>query len=205
MNLICTSQAYQMQAVPTPSAGKVEAFRGPLVRRMSAEQFVDALSQLTDVWQTETPAMSKADKRGQGGQLKAIRGVLDKRNATSSDVPLLRAAIVDADALLISLGRPNREQVVSRRETVPTPLESLEFTNGAVLDGILKKGAEAWLVRSLPTGELVDAIYLRALGRKPNSQEQDVALELIGTPPTASGIQDFLWTILMLPDFQFIE
>jgi hypothetical protein len=203
MYLICTSRAYQMPACAKTSATVPnDVFCGPLVRRMSAEQFVDAVSQLTGQWQIETKEMTKIDFRGQGGQLKTIRDLLHKRGRSE---PLLRASLVDADALLSGMGRPNREQVVTRRETISTPLEALEFTNGRILDRMLREGAKCWLSRSLSPTELVDALYLRALGRKPCSEESAVAVQLVGKPPTPDGIQDFLWTITMLPEFQFIE
>jgi hypothetical protein len=172
---------------------------------MSAEQFVDAVSQLTGVWQAETKTMNKADSRGQGGQLKAIRAELKQRRASEAALPLLRAALVDADALQTGLGRPNREQVVTRRDSLSTPLEALEFTNGQTLDRILHEGAQLWLERSLSRAELTNAVYLRALGRLPSAAESKVAEPLIGSPATAEGIQDFLWTVTMLPEFQFID
>ena len=58
--MILTSRAYQM-----PTVGAHEAidskfvFRGPVVRRLSAEQFVDAISQLTGQWHG-TPASGEA-------------------------------------------------------------------------------------------------------------------------------------------------
>jgi hypothetical protein len=206
MYLICTSRAYQLPAVPiTSPSTAADAFRGPLVRRMSAEQFVDAVSQLTGVWQSETKEMTKADFRGQGGQLSAVRGVLEERNAICATSPLLRAVMVDSNALLTSLGRPNREQVVTRRDSLATPLEALEFTNGQILDKMLREGGHLWLARSLPPGELAEAIYLTALARKPRPAEAAAAVKLIGAPATADGIQDFLWSVTMLPEFQFIE
>ena len=51
---ILTSRAYQLPAVSLDEKDGAEyVFRGPLVRRMSAEQFRDALGELTDVWHDE--------------------------------------------------------------------------------------------------------------------------------------------------------
>jgi hypothetical protein len=48
IELILTSRAYQLPAMPaTEVQPKNFAFRGPLVRRLSAEQFVDTAAQLT--------------------------------------------------------------------------------------------------------------------------------------------------------------
>jgi hypothetical protein len=51
MEVMLTSQAYQWPAVDVPDGGPRPAvFRGPAVRRLTAEQFRDALGQMTGVW-----------------------------------------------------------------------------------------------------------------------------------------------------------
>src|SRR5947208_7545241 len=67
IELILTSRAYQMPAVPVAEQTSKEfVFRGPVVRRLSAEEFLDALSTVTGVWH-ESPAaqidFSVADPR----------------------------------------------------------------------------------------------------------------------------------------------
>ena len=55
--MICTSQIYQVQTPPVdqPQGAGGYVFRGPLARRMTAEQFVDA------VWQLSGAAPTKYD------------------------------------------------------------------------------------------------------------------------------------------------
>src|SRR5207244_3265866 len=49
--LIVTARAYQLQSVPQASERAKEfVFSGPVVKRMSAEQFVDGVAALTGVW-----------------------------------------------------------------------------------------------------------------------------------------------------------
>src|SRR2546430_1787473 len=56
IGLILTSQAYQLPPVPmTEQASKEFVFRGPVLRRLSGEQFLDALASVTGVWH-EQPA-----------------------------------------------------------------------------------------------------------------------------------------------------
>lgn len=58
MRRILTSQAYALPAQPAVErAEPIFVFRGPLVRRLTAEQYVDAVSQLTGVWH-ERPVAS---------------------------------------------------------------------------------------------------------------------------------------------------
>ena len=51
LRLLMTSKAYQLEAAVTPEqAGKPYVFRGPVVRRLSAEQFADTVSMVTGEW-----------------------------------------------------------------------------------------------------------------------------------------------------------
>ena len=48
-------------------------------------------------------------------------------------------------------------------------------------------------------------LYEFALSRPPTAAEGTIALELMGSPPTADGTEDLLWGIFMLPEFQIIR
>jgi mono/diheme cytochrome c family protein len=50
LEIICTSRAYQLPAVEWPREKEEFVFRGPLTRRLTAEQFSDALSALSGDW-----------------------------------------------------------------------------------------------------------------------------------------------------------
>lgn len=129
-------------------------------------------------------------------RLRSLLGLFDVR---------VRASLVIADPLMRALGRPNREQVVTRRDSWATMLQTLEFTNGRTLDELLKQGAEHWLERTgQDSDELVDELYLAALGRRPTAAERSISRESIGAAPTAEAIADLTWTLLMLPEFQLI-
>ncbi len=117
----------------------------------------------------------------------------------------LRASLLPQDQLQSALGRPHREQVVSRRESLATMLEVLELTNGSALDEQLQRGADHWLREaSSNPSRLISSIFLAALGREPTSRERDLAAELLGNSPTKEGVADWLWTIILLPEFQIV-
>jgi hypothetical protein len=121
------------------------------------------------------------------------------------DVPL-RAALEFDDPLLTALGRTSREQVVTRRDSVATTLQSLEMTNGTTLDTALKQGAQGWVDREGKNPDaLIGSVFLSAFGREPSAEEKRFAAELVGSPATAEGVQDFLWVVTMLPEFQLID
>lgn len=115
----------------------------------------------------------------------------------------VRAAMVNADILQVALGRPNREQVVTTRLSAATTLQALELTNGRELSEILKQGSEK-LVADTTGKDLISPLYLRALGRKPTTEELKLAQEVVGNPVQATGVEDLLWSITMLPEFQLI-
>lgn len=117
----------------------------------------------------------------------------------------MRAALLSLDALQSALGRPSREQVVSARDAVPTLLQALQLTNGTILARYLTQGAVAWHGKvGADPSRLIERIYQTALGRSPSPEEQRVAMEIIGTSPNVETIEDLLWTICMLPEFQMV-
>ncbi len=121
LELIVTSRAYQSEAVATAESSSSEPFRfrGPLARRMTAEQFVDA------VWKITATAPTAAVAKVTFPEPAAASG-----SEQADDETFIRASLVPADPLLRSLGRPNREQVVSTRPEQLTTLQALELSNG---------------------------------------------------------------------------
>lgn len=117
----------------------------------------------------------------------------------------VRTSLTFADTLQVALGRPNREQVVSRRESVTTLLQALELTNGITLDRIIAWNSKQLLSQGhkSPAG-LVQAVYRRGLSREPSAKELEAFAGLVGAPATPEGVQDLLWAILMHPEFQLI-
>jgi len=378
MEQICTSRTYQGQAAASPPPEQADfVFHGPLIKRMSAEQFVDAVSELTHDWPSITASMRKRDGRGQGGQVAAIEQTLHAgkkeqrieparghwiwnaaeavraasgghlylrktwrldrvpqtamavttcdnqmtlfvngrkmassrdwtrpvvvdiasalkpgRNVLAVDAanwplkgtpgaanpagfyfhlviqtgespawelvsdaswawstrvhrdwfqadfdqadwkqatvvaaadggpwnlkdalsqphenrqpPRVRAAWSVAGNLMRALGRPNREQVVTRRDSWATTLQGLEMTNGAVLNQKLNTGARYWADQKLGPDQLVSRLYTTALGREPNASELQTARTLLGQPLDTQGIEDLLWVLVMLDEFQLI-
>ena len=54
----------------------------------------------------------------------------------------VRASLSDADPLALAMGRPNREQVTTVRQSTATTIQALELTNGDTFAKLLKRGAE---------------------------------------------------------------
>jgi len=117
----------------------------------------------------------------------------------------VRASLVAADPLAVALGRPNREQVITTRASAATTLQTLELTNGDTLSKLLKRGAEKVVAEKPGTNrELITRLYTKGLGRKPTGAELKLADELLGQTAQSEAVEDLLWAMAMLPEFQLI-
>jgi mono/diheme cytochrome c family protein len=133
-----------------------------------------------------------------------LRGDLMAERFGALHQKMVRASLVGADPLQRALGRPNREQVATTRPTAATTLQALELTNGKTLADLLTKGA-ADLAKQSPSGrKLARRIFEQAVGRQPTPAELNLAEGLLGKRPEQTGVEDFLWAMAMLPEFQLI-
>lgn len=191
---ITTSQIYQSQAVPLSKEpiGDGYVFRGPELKRLTAEQFVDA------IWMITGTAPGKPVAAAAIPQFPA---------STPPERRFVRATLVDADDLMRSLGRPNREQVVTTRPEQLTTLQALDLANGQTMTSTLARGAANILKANakLTPDELAVWVFVRALSRKPNSNELAAARGLLGVKPTTESLADLLWAVVMLPEFQLVR
>ncbi|MCC7085041.1 MAG: PSD1 domain-containing protein [Pirellulales bacterium] len=183
---IAKSQIYQAKCVPPPDPNRSEGpvFRGPIARRMTAEQFIDAVWQITGT----TPSKAAASFSGRG-------------------TTPVRSSLVASDLLMRSLGRPNRDQVVTTRPEDLSMLEALDLTNGQMMADYLAKGVTHLQDEnpSRSADETVDALYVAALGRHPNQDELATGREITGNPMTDDGLADLMWCIFVLPEFQLVK
>jgi hypothetical protein len=182
---IASSQIYQSESIVIVQGADAALFRGPLAKRMSAEQFVDA------VWTITGSAPEKPHNgvpRGADGANKMVR-----------------ASLVPSDLLMRALGRPNREQIVSMRPDNITTLEAIDLANGGQLAASLKRGAERLMADGHSADALVETVFMRALSRPPGDAERAGLTAMLGTQPTPEAVEDLLWMVLLLPEFQFVR
>jgi len=191
LRLIATSRIYQSQSVTAQpqSAGKPFVFRGVHAKRLTAEQFVDAVWQLTGVAPTKMDAKVKVG------------------NEDNSEF-MVRASLVQSDALMRSLGRPNREQVVTSRPAELSTLQALDLSNGQILARWLKRGAEKRLEEKKQNNwtdeQMVSRLFLEALSREPSEAETEL-LQFNESADLQEAVEDILWVLTMLPEFQFVR
>ncbi len=183
---IVTSDIYQAVTVPAePEVSEDDyVFRGPTAKRLTAEQFQDA------VWQLTANAPTKAAAKF------GFRGARP-----------LRASLVESNLLTRALGRPNREQVVTTRPDVLTTLQALDLTNGDVLANQLGTASSKLAAAQVDTNpdDIVRSLYRATLLRDPSESEVSAGKALLGETISPEGISDLYWAVLMLPEFQLVR
>jgi hypothetical protein len=193
LELIATSRVYGSQSAAWDESAPAEeyVFAGPAPKRMTAEQFVDALVRLT----------------GSAPEATANDDALVKPIGERGERPFVRAALVKSTPLMRTLGRPSREQVVTTRPAEVTTLEALELSNGAPLSELLDAGAAKLAAENAgaSSGEICQKVFRAALAREATVGELEKLVELAGNPATPAGMSDVLWCIAMLPEFQLVR
>jgi hypothetical protein len=118
----------------------------------------------------------------------------------------IRASLEAADPLETALDRPNREQVITVRDTSASTLQCLELTNGSTLDQRLKRAAQKLTARAQkdPSAWVRD-LWRQTLGRDPTQSENELCLQLLGNSPKPQNVADVLWAVTVLPEFQLIR
>jgi len=190
MNLLLTSQAYQRPSVALDPDAEDFVFRGPVVRRMSAEQFLDGLDQVILAASDKTAGKDPVDADPPA----AARGTGRKR-----------AGSRNLDRLMRTLGRPKRDVVVTRRESSATTAQFIELSNGRSVADLIARGGKVWLDSGRRPESLVTDLFASAFGRAPSGGEMKSALGVVGNPAAARGIEDLLWMLVMHPEFQLIQ
>ncbi|MCY2934439.1 MAG: DUF1549 domain-containing protein [Planctomycetota bacterium] len=191
---IATSRAYQSACSPHSENVAVEDYKfiGPELKRLTAEQFIDALWTITGTSPEKPVAPVTQVAVAQDSPTKG---------------PKVRASLMDCDALQRSLGRPNREQVVTQRGELLTTLQALDLANGQRVSDLLKTGATKILAdqKGQPVDKIIDKLFEGALSRLPKPAERGTAREILTDTPTPDTVADLIWVVIMLPEFQLVR
>lgn len=188
---ILTSKTYQLPSVGIKEPDEIMqpnfVFDGMLRRRLTAEEFADAVSTAIQPVYPDSFAVFKLLPED-----------------FSRNIPFARASLVKNDPFLTALGRPNRETVSTSRTSQASLLQALELTNGSTFNDAIKYGAARWKNKYPDTETLVNQLYRNTIGRSPDKAEKEVAEKALGTAPTEAAIEDFMWAMALHPEFQLI-
>ena len=203
LRLIATSTVYQSQSVSLPLGDSSESFvfHGVQPKRMTAEQFVDG------IWQLTGSGPNKIDAEIESVDQESAQPAGEDSSLETPQRPTARASLVKSDPLMRSLGRPNREQVVTTRPAELSTLQALDLSNGEELTTWLHQGAVQWLAlkeqHSWSNETLVEHVFIGALSREPTAGEK--ALLELNASDLQESVEDLLWVVTMLPEFQFVR
>jgi uncharacterized membrane protein/mono/diheme cytochrome c family protein len=193
IKLITTSRSYQSQSVSVSSPEQLNAenfkYLGVIQRRITAEQFADAVGKLS------SPLFDSVEVKFRPYEL-----VPEAQHTLG----FTRASLVANNDFLKALGRPNREIVSTSRDSQASLLQALELSNGEKLNRALVLGGEKWAKAFPQPDVLAEQLFTRALFRKPNPKEKEIAKRVFGEKAEPQEVQDFLWAIFLSPEFQLI-
>jgi hypothetical protein len=85
-----------------------------------------------------------------------------------------------------------------------TTIGQTTFGDGQILNTRLQLGSEKWLLASLRKDRLTDSLFMNFLGRTPTMRERRATNTLLSEKPDGSEIQDLVWALTLLPEFQLI-
>ncbi|TWU03254.1 DUF1549 domain-containing protein [Neorhodopirellula pilleata] len=127
--------------------------------------------------------------------------------ATMADaMPMVRASLMKNTALMKSLGRPMREQIVSMRPDLLTTLEAIDLANESTLADAFADGAKRLIDETGGrTDSIVRSLFRRTLTRQPTDQEFELLRSVLGDRPDQTAVQDAMWAVCMLPEFILIR
>jgi len=121
-------------------------------------------------------------------------------------LPAVRASLLKNNALMQSLGRPLREQVVSARPSDLSELAAIDLFNNPILAGMLERGGRQLAARAWEhADQLIDFVYEYALSRKPTNAERETLRETLGSHPGPDEVEDLLWVVFMKPEFRLVR
>ena len=188
---ILNTAAYQRGYETNPTNAKDERnYSHRLLRRMSAEQVVDAVAQATGTPVQLAPVYS---------------GDPNRPFARSIEYPLSRPGGADSYVLKI-FDKPQRTQSCDcERAETPNLSQSLYFYNDqALINKITAKDGrlEKLLASQADNEKLLEELYLLTLSRLPAGDERQRAQRYLATAGSrAEGFEDLLWSLLNRREF----
>ncbi len=189
---IAGSRAYQLSSEPNPTNAEDEInYSHALVRRLTAEQLLDAQAQVVDV---------PLKLRGFPAGTRAIQlpGAHTERRRGER--------ISNADLFLELFGKPPRLLACEcERSTDTTMGQAFALISGPGLNELLSKPDNRigkWLAADRANEDLVDDLYWTSVGRTPGKAERESALKhLQSGQDKRAALEDIAWSLMNAKEF----
>jgi hypothetical protein len=202
IRLVMNSAAYQRSSRPAKGNEADDRFYSKyLVRRLSGEVILDALSQVTGV-----PTSFNKVYTGVEGGTAATANYPEGTRALQLPDSRVASSFLDA------FGRPDRMQTCScERQQDSTVGQALMLNNGQALNDKLRSPRarlNGWLMDKVSDADAVKRVFILALAREPTESELRKVTGLLkeaGSTPAArrEALEDVLWAVLTSREFLF--
>ncbi|HEY1494468.1 MAG TPA: DUF1553 domain-containing protein [Candidatus Solibacter sp.] len=188
--IILNSRTYQLSSEPNQwNAADTALFSHYPVKRLAAEQMLDAISQFTETNEK-------------------FRSIIPE---PYSNWPATYRATQISDgntecSFLDLFGRPSRDTPYEQeRNSDPTLKQALYFLNSEQLEGKVSGSPHLKRVLAKSDPEVIDEIYLSSVSRFPTADEKKRLVEYLAAKKTAraQAIQDVAWALLNAKEFEF--
>lgn len=189
---ILNSQAYQLASEPNSSNRDDERhFAKGIVRRLSAEQLADAVSQVTGV-----PIAFNGYPVGlKATQIPGVRAIRPRDQPSAS-----------GDQFLTLFGKPPRLQSCEcERSNETTLAQAFQLISGPLLNEMLTRSDNhlGRLLEDETSNEtLIDNLYWQTLSRVPTERERAAALHLLSSSSNRrTTLEDLTWALMNSAEF----
>jgi len=188
---ICTSRVYQLSVQPNATnATDNRQFSRAQLRRLRADVLLDAIVKATDGERSFQyfPAGIKA---------------IEQYPRTSGSTEGARSG----DPFFETFGRSDRATVnAGETKMEPTLSQTLHFIAGNTLQDQIGKGkvVPKLLAAGRPPEAIIEELYIRALSRKPDSDEMNGMMDLAAKDPGDRKVyEDIFWSLIDSTEFLF--
>ena len=192
--LILNSRTYQLSSETNKWNKADRAFFSHYpVKRMTAEQTLDAVEQITGVYDSYSSRVPEPYT------------VLPKGHRA---IELEDGSI--GSSFLELFGRPSRDSAFeSERNCEISMRQTMHFINSQHLQAKINASPviKQWIRSKIDNRQIVDRIYLSALSRYPTDEEKSTAIQYLADKkrPRTQAIQDLAWAVLNTKEFMFIH
>ncbi|HUY35629.1 MAG TPA: DUF1549 and DUF1553 domain-containing protein [Pirellulales bacterium] len=189
---IMSSRTYQLSSMPNDTNRDDERnFSHALVRRLSAEQLLDALSQTAGV-----PLRFAGYPVGaRAGQLPGVQAMRFRRGDAAA-----------ADHFLVLFGKPPRLLTCEcERSTESTLSQTFQLVSGPTINQLLTHPDNRlgrWLASGKASADSIGELWLTALARPPTDEESRGMREYLDKAANHRlALEDILWGLLNSKEF----
>ncbi len=192
LRVILNSKTYQLASEPNATNRDDEAnFSHALIRRYTAEQLLDATSQVLEI-PLEFSGFPKGRRAAQ------LPGVAANR--------FRKSPLTDADRFLSLFGKPPRLQSCDCERSDETTLsQTFQLVGSGVINRLLTTSGnrlEKLLASGQPVGDIVTELYWASLTRPPTEEELGVTTQFLAKAANLrAALEDVMWSMINSNEF----